>query len=301
MTGDLAAGAEWRARATALLGPITDRLAVPAGRKVPYGDLVRLDDHAVRRAGECLAFSDADAGEDYVESAANARRRVGLAVLAGLRDRPGLDPVTAFDEVMADRARWFGDRLVDWLDGLGPGGRGALAAEACGYAVAVAGWVPPARMGDVRISRPGDWLEWAVPGRALRVRGRCDAMTPRRGARPADRRLLVVVGALERAEMVAGHAALAYTLTTASRPQRVTVLAPAEGRTAFAVDDHLLLDALERLGAAAQAAVAARFGPPAPTSPGPWCNRCGRAEECPAGAEWSADRPVRFGGLLPLR
>ncbi len=301
MSEHLVRGVEWRARATALLAPITDLVAVPAGRTPAYSDVVRIDGHVVRRAWECLGSADPE--DEYVESAANARRRVGLAVLACMRDRPGLDPVSAFEEVVADRAAWFSDRLVGWLDGLGSGGRGALAAEACGYAVAVAGEVPPARMGDVRISRPSDWLEWTVPGRALRLRGRCDAMTPRRGARPPGRRLLVVVGTLAGAEAVAGHTALAYTLTTASLPDRVTVLAPAVGRAAFVVDDHLLGEALARAGAAAAAAMAARFGPPAATTPGPWCRRCARSGdgggECAPGTAWTRSHPVRVGGLLP--
>lgn len=299
MTDHRERGRAWRDRAAALLAPITDLLAIPAGRTPAWGDILRLDDHAVRRASECLGR--ADEGDDYVDSAANARRRVGLAVLGRMREQPGLDPVTAFREVIADRDAWFDDlRLLAWLDGLGRGGRGALAAEACGYAAAVAGWVPPARMGDVRISRPGEDFTWTVPGRAVQVKGRCDAMAPRRGNRPTDRRLLVVVNTLAGADVVAGHAALACTLVTAGVPQRVTVLAAATGKKSFTIDDDVLAAALERLGAAAHAGMAARFGPPAATTPGHWCRRCGRLPDCVDGTAWIASTPVRFGGLLPL-
>lgn len=291
-------GRSWRVAAAELLGPITAKLVVAEGRSPAWSDLVMVDERRVRLAAQCQAM--ADGGEDeYLETAGKARRRVGLAVLAVLRERPGLDPVSAFEWVLTHRTQWLPDRLVEWVDQLGRGGQAALAQEAVGYASAVAAWVPPARMRDVSISAPSDWLTWTVPGRAMRIRGRCDAVTPR-GARPADRRLLVVARTLDHAQEVAGHVALAYTLMLGSVPGRVTVLAPATGREAVAVDEHLLGRALERAGRAANAAVAARFGPSAPTTPGAWCRWCDRLDDCADGARFVAATPVRIGGLVPL-
>lgn len=290
-------GADWRARATEALVPLTEPLAVAPGAKPAWDQIVMIDARAVQLAGECLA-RPTQGDDEYRETAANARRRVGLAVLRELRDRPMIDPLSAFEEVMVRRGERLPEHLLGWLDELGVGGTAALAAEAIGYASAVAGWVPPQRMGDVAISAPSEWLSWQVPGRALRIRARCDALVPRR-ARPPDRRLLVVANRLEHATEVAGHVALTYTLMASRVPARVTVLAPASGLVAIAVDDALLTDALERVTAAVYAAVAARFGPPAPTTPGRWCRHCPRLAECADGLTWTGAHPVRVGGLLP--
>ena len=292
-----ARGVIWRQAARDLLGPITAPLAVAPGAKPAWSDVVRIDERRVLRADQCLAQPAAD-GDDYAETTRNARRRTGLAVLGVMRSSPGLDPLTAFEEVMAHRTHWFAEPLVAWIDGLPPGGLAALAQEAVGYAVALTSWVPPSRMGDVAIAGPSDAYRWDLPERAVRIQGRCDAVSPRRGL-PPSRRLLVTANHLAAVDVVAGHAALAYTLATGSVPGRVTVLAPASGKQAVAVDDGLLEAALGRVGAAAHGAVAARFGPPATTSPGRWCRSCSRLDECDDGRADVDARPIRIGGLRP--
>lgn len=288
-------GLVWRERVVELLGPITDMVT---DRSIPRGDWLVLDDHRVRLARQCAA-RPADDATPYVESARNAARRVALAVLGRMSDDPGLDPLTAFDRVLADRDEVFSPRLAGWIDLLGPGGRGALAQEACGRVAAIAAWVPPARLREVTVSGPNDTFTWEVPGRAVQVKSRGEALAPR-GARPAGCRILVVASTLAGARAAAGHAALAYTVSRASVPARVTVLVPASGREAYVVDEELLDRALERLGLAAHAAVAARFGPPAATTSGTWCRWCPRLDECDDGQAWQASHPVRVGGLLPL-
>jgi hypothetical protein len=136
-----------------------------------------------------------------------------------------------------------------------------------------------------------------VPERAVKVRAATDVLAPR-GVRPAGRRLLVVTPNLADAELVAGHAALGYTLSRASAPSQVAVLAPASGAARFSVDDALLGAALERLTTAAASAVAARMGPEAAATPGWWCRRCGLRDDCVESARWAETHPVRFGGLL---
>ncbi|MEJ7584309.1 MAG: hypothetical protein WKF43_09540 [Acidimicrobiales bacterium] len=291
-----ARGMQWRLRAESVLAPITERMALTNGARALRADLLLLDQWAVDRAGECLAQVVPD--EEFEESVRTARRRVGLAVLARLRMETGLDPLTAFETVMRDRSEWARGGFLDWLDGLDPGGRGALAAEACGYAIDVVSTIGPHRLGNAAVCGPSDNLDWDVPHRAVRVRGRCDLLHPR-GSRPPERRLLVTTsGLLGGAEVRGAHAALVYTLNAASVPAGVTVLSAAEGSVRIQVDDDLLDGALSRLAAAAHAAVAARFGPIAAAIPGPWCRRCGRRGDCDDGDGWVAATPVRAGGLL---
>jgi hypothetical protein len=289
-----AAGGEWRQRAAAEIGQVTSLFPRQPNAKVPWDDIIKLDLHSVRRAARCLRAADPE--DEYEETARNARRRVGLAVLARMRE-DDIDPVAAFRSVLDDRNRLLQERLVGWIDGLGPGGRGALAAEVVTWVAALAAWSPLAQLGhrDADVLLEGS-LDWDVPDRAVKVRAPADVLAPR-GVRPAQRRLLVVAANLAEAELVAGHVALGYTLSRASAPSQVAVLAPASGAARFTVDDDLLGTALERLTAAAASAVAARMGPEATATPGWWCQRCALHDECAESAAWRAAHPVRFGGL----
>jgi hypothetical protein len=290
-----ALGAEWRQRAAVEVGRVTDLFPRAPNTKIPWPDIVKLDLHTVRRADRCLRATEPD--DEYQETARNARRRVGLVVLARMRE-DGVDPVTAFRSVLDDRTRLLQDRLVGWIDSLGPGGQAALAAEVVTWVAAIAAWPPLQQLGhraaDVLLEGT---LDWDVPERAVKVRAPADVLAPH-GVRPPDRRLLVVAANLADAELVAGHSALGYTLSRSSVPAQVVVLAPASGTERFAVDDDLLDGALTRLVATAHAAVAARMGPPAAATPGSWCRWCGLRDDCAESAEWAATHPVRFGGLL---
>ena len=296
MTDHRAVGAEWRQRVATELGPITAAFPQPPGVKLPWDDIIKLDLYAVRRAERCLRAADPD--DEYQESARNARRRIGLLVLARMRE-DGTDPVVAFGSVLDDRARLIPDRLAAWVDGLGPGGLAALAAEVVTWTASLAAWSPLARLGhrDADVLLEGT-LDWDVPGRAVKVRAPAEVLAPH-GVRPPDRRLLVVATDLRDAELVAAHAALGYTLARSSVPAQVAVLVPASGSARFTVDDDLLGAGLTRLLAAAQAAVSARLGPEAPATPGWWCRWCARHDDCAESLTWSAGHPVRFGGLLP--
>jgi hypothetical protein len=288
-------GVEWQHRAAAEIGRVTDLFPRRPGEKVSWDDVV-LDQFAVIRADRCLRAADPD--DDYEETAANARRRVGLAVLARVRE-DGVDPVTALHEVLDDRDRLFSVKLAGWIDTLGPGGRAALAAEVVTWVASLAAWGPLARLAhrDAEVVLAAS-LDWDVPERAVKVRARADVLAPR-GARPPARRLLVVASTLAGADVVAGHTALGYTLSRASVPAQVAVLAPATGSERFTVDDDLLDAALVRLVAAGAAAVAARLGPEAPATPGRWCRWCRHDGECPESLVWADAHPVRFGGLAP--
>jgi hypothetical protein len=297
VTDHRARGAEWRQRVAAELGPITASFPRPPDVKLPWDDIIKLDLHAVRRADRCLRA--ADPADEYQESARNARRRIGLAVLARMRE-DGVDPLVAFGSVLDERSRLLSDRLAAWIDGLGPGGLAALAAEVVTWTSALAAWPPLARLGhrDADVLLEGT-LDWDVPDRAVKVRAPAEVLAPH-GPRPPERRLLVVATDLRDAELVAGHAALGYTVARSSVPAQVAVLVPASGSERFTVDDALLGGALTRLAAAAQAAVSARLGPEAPATPGSWCRWCARRDECEESRSWSAGHTVRFGGLRPL-
>jgi hypothetical protein len=297
VTDHRAEGAEWRQRVATELGPITASFRRPPGVKIPWDDIIKLDLHAVRRADRCLRA--ADPADDYQESARNARRRIGLLVLARMRE-DGIDPVVAFHSVLDDRGRLLSDRLGAWVDGLGAGGLAALAAEVVTWVSALAAWSPLARLGhhDADVLLEGT-LDWDVPDRAVKVRAPAEVLAPH-GLRPPDRRLLIVATDLRDAQMVAAHSALGYALARASVPAQVAVLVPASGSARFRVDDDLLAGGLTRLLAAAQAAVSARLGPEAPATPGWWCRWCGRRDDCPESSTWSEGHEVRFGGLRPL-
>jgi hypothetical protein len=265
--------------------------------KIPWDDIIKLDLHVVRRADRCLRAADPD--DEYQETARNARRRVGLAVLRRVRE-DGVDPIAALRSVLDERDRLFTGRLLAWMDTLGPGGRAALGAEVVTWVASLASWSPLARLGhrEADVLLEGT-LDWDVPGRAVKVRAPADVLAPH-GVRPPDRRIMVVAPNLHDADLVAGHAALGYALSRASVPAQVAVLAPASGAARFGVDEELLGAALSRVVAAAASVVAARMGPEAPATAGRWCRWCRLEAECAEAQVWATQHPVRFGGLVPI-
>lgn len=290
-------GREWRRRATeALVAVGGDRIR--ARGDVAWDDRLVVDAWAVRRADACLA-SLGGPDEEFVETAATARRRLALAVLRAMRDDPGLAPATAARRVLddPDALPWS---LREWFDGLGEGGRSAAVGAALTRAVAVVEWLHPAPLHRVRVSAPSDRLEWRVPGTALFVKGQVDAWHGP-SAWPPERALLVVLGGALDAravELELGHAALAFTLNAGAVPARVSWLHLPTGEDGRAeADDDRLGAALERAGATVAARVAARFGPEAATTPGPWCRWCRRRSDCAPGTTWLAAAPARIGGL----
>lgn len=290
-------GRRWRDRVAADVTAIGGDLLPRTRAAVPWADRLRIEAFTVRRSERCLAML-AGPDAEFVETAATARRRASLAVLRALADDPRLDPAAAWARVLDDPdALPYG--LLDWLDSLGPGGRSAVGAAAVSRAVALAGWLHPARLDAIAVARPSDALEWRVPGTPVFVRGRVDARSG--PASPAERRLLVVVDTGWDPDAIAvetAHAALAATLNGAAVPARVTWVHLPTGRS-VRIDptDEVLEGAAARIGAAVVALLAARFGPPAPPTPGHWCATCRRRADCATGSAHLAARTPRVGGL----
>lgn len=293
-------GRTWRRRAADALGAIGgDRIRVRGD--VAHGDRLTVDGWAVRRAAACLA-SLGGPEEEFVETAGTARRRLALAVLRAMRDDDGLAPGDAARRVLddPDALPWG---LRDWLDGLGEGGRAAAVGAAVGRAVAIVEWLHPVPLHRVRVAAPSDRLTWRVPGTSVFLTGRIDAWHGPSTWAPERALLAVLGGALDPdlVELEVGHVALAFTLNAGAVPARVSwVHLPtgAHGRTE--ADDDRLAAALDRAGAAVAARVAARFGPEAATTPGPYCRWCRRRADCGPGSAWVAAAPTRVGGLPPL-
>ena len=290
-----AVGGEWRQRATAEIGQVTSLFPRPPNAKVPWDDIIKLDLHSVRRAARCLRAADPE--DEYEETARNARRRVGLAVLARMRE-DGIDPVAAFRSVLDDRNRLLQERLVGWIDGLGPGGRAALAAEVVTWVAALAALVA------ARAARP--------PRRRRAARGQPRLGCARAGGEGAR------AGGRARA---AGRAARRSGASSSSRP---TWPRPSWSRATWPSGTPSAGPAPRRRWRCSRrrrgrrgsrwtttcsarrssgsrpprpAAVAARMGPEATATPGWWCQRCALRDECAESAAWRAAHPVRFGGL----
>ena len=271
-----------RREAAEVLTPLAGlTLVVAPGAAAPFDQLVRIREHQVDRAAECLA-SLAHESEFDGWRAAFARRRLGLAVLERMRKGASADPSRIARDVVDHERRTSQSGLASWLGELGPGGAAAVVREAVWFAVAtraaVRSWPP----GDG--TRFGDAFTWDLPGRAVRLEAAVDAVT-----RPT-RSLLVLTSALdddegERRDLA--WPAFVATLGTGQVPNDVTRIDLASGdRRRIPVTDDVLDDGLTLAARAVEAVTAAWFGPPAPTAPGRWCERCPGRDTCPPGRRW---------------
>ncbi len=225
--------------------------------------------------------------QDFVESVATARRRVGLAALRRIGDdaSPATRVAGAVDEVLADRSD-LGLRLAEWIDQLDRAGRAAVAAGAITWAASVLRLV--GRHPSIRWADPSSGSSWNVPNRLVRVTASHDA---RMGSVRDGERLLVVAdgtgGAGDR--LRAGYVALVRSLGARHTPLRVTLAAPSRGTLErVEVDDALLTLAVDRL----VEHVAQRADPAAaPPVPGRWCTHCHLLEVCDEGRASRWTRP----------
>ena len=217
--------------------------------------------------------------QDYVDTAATARRRIGLAALRRLDDEasPARDLASAVAEVVEERTS-VSRSLADWLEGLDRAGRAAVEAAALAWSSSVlriVGRAPGTRWADPSASSKVD-----LPDRLVRLTASHDAA---RGGPATGERLLLVAdssgGARDR--LRAGHLALVRSLGMRQTPVRVTLLAPSRGeRTTVVVDEALLSLAVDRV---AEHLAALTLGEHAPATPGPWCTRCHLLELCDEG------------------
>lgn len=248
----------------------------PGTRPDPYdGGLVVSSFGLLERCARRAAVP----AQDYVDTVATTRRRIGLAALRRLEDdaSPAQDLPSAVTEVIEERTS-LSRSLADWLEGLDRAGRAAVAASATAWASAVlriVGRVPGTRWADASASPKVD-----LPDRLVRLTASHDA---ERGGLATGERLLLVAdssgGARDRLRV--GYLALVRSLGRRQAPVRVTLLAPSRGeRTAVVVDEALLSLAVDRV---AEHLAALAQGEHAPASTGPWCSYCHLLELCDEG------------------
>lgn len=220
--------------------------------------------------------------EDYQDSVATARRRIGLLALRRLDDdaSPAGDIVAAVDEVMSDPAGWPGP-LRDWVDGLDRAGRAAVAAGAVTWCISVRRLIGADRR--VGWSEPSPSMRWDVPGRLVALTASHEA---RSGHLSSGERLLVVADGAEGAggpadRLRAGYIGLVRALGSGCAPLSVTVASPSRGdKVRVEVDDGVLDLAVDRVAEHVAHRVAAGA---APTVAGRWCAHCHLLEGCAPG------------------
>jgi hypothetical protein len=264
-----------------------DQLVVEQGTKPDYfDDGVSLDVFSLLERCPRRAAHPAD---DFENSVATARRRIGLLVmrhlsrapddgrLGGTRPRPGV--AAAVREVMADPEEWP-LRLRDWVESLDRAGVAAVSAAVgtwCHGALRLVGrhdgvvWADP--------SRPA---KWNVPGRVVQLRGGVDAVL---GSVVRGEKLLLlgdgVPGPADR--LRAGYVALVRSVGTTHAPVRVTLGSPATGvMTPFPVTAELLELATDRVVEMVRHRAEPAIAPP---RPGRWCSHCHLLDLCDEGSE----------------
>ncbi len=217
--------------------------------------------------------------DDYVDSVATARRRVGLLALRRLGDdaSDAGDVATAVDEVLADAADWP-VQLRRWVDELDRAGRAALAAATITWCTSVLRLV--GRDPRIRWADPSRSTRWNVPDRLVQLTATHEAQMG--GVVQGERVLVVADGVGGPADRIrAGYVALVRAVGTQHAPVRVTLAAPSRGElTQVAVDADLLDLAVDRV----TEHVAHRADPDrSPVVPGRWCVHCHLLQDCAEG------------------
>ncbi len=274
-----------------------DRLVLAEGEKADYfSDGVVVDAFwLTERCARRLAHPP----QDFLESTATARRRLGLFVLRELAARPW-SPGTPSSDGLADAVQRVIEEQLDWpnnlrmwvgdLDRAGTAALVAAVTTWCDGALRLVGrdprivWADPARA-----------PAWNVPGRVVQLRATLDAVM---GGVVSGERLLSISDAAPRPSdrLRAGYLALVRSLGTRHAPVRITTGAPSTGtRTAVVVDEALLDLTVDRVLEVVQV----RADPDgAPAAPGRDCTWCHLLEDCAEGrthlgADPSTDPTVR--------
>jgi hypothetical protein len=282
---DLQARRDWAVAARDLLAAGLDRVLGDGFRKDvprPRDGAGWIDVTSYDLTGPCPArWAHPGREDDYLDSAANAARRLGRLTLRARR--PGRPVADTVHEVLSDTDALDG-HLRDWFEGLDRAGRATVAAAAGTWAVGALGAV-----------RGRDDLQWAtqnqpvdVPGRTVRLRANWDAIAGRR-SRPAA--ALVMSGAVPdpaRDDLVAGFTALVVGLGPGVVPERVRFGSAAAGTArAVVIAPDLLTAAVDRV----LELVDLRARPDdAPERPGRWCGSCHLLESCSVGQAASTRR-----------
>ena len=284
-----------------------DRLVLEPGTKPNYfDDGVSVDAFSItERCPRRLARP----AEDYVDSVATARRRIGLLAMRRLttdvdparsdgplrldtRSRSSLESparsvAVAVDEVMSSPDGWP-NKLREWIEGLDRAGQAAVAAAVttwCDGALRLVG-----RHAGVVWADPTRTPSWNLPGRIVQLRGSVDATI---GGVVSGEKLLLLGDAMPGPadRLRAGFAALLRAVGTRHAPVRVTLGSAATGTMQqFAVGPDLLDLASDRVAEI----VGHRADPDAaPPMPSRGCSHCHLLDLCDEGLDHltSTSRP----------
>jgi hypothetical protein len=277
------AAAQVRARLLdAVDGTLGARLASATEERLDVGPFVLLERCPMRAAHPA---------DDYIDTTATVRRRIGLAALRISAAHPGegdsragdCDLGFAVSEALSDRSEWPAP-LRQWFDGLEPAGRVAVRGAATTWAADVIRLVG---RGHIHWSDPFRPLVWNVPGRAVRLRASVDGVI---GRPRAGEKLLVVSDAAPGPgdRLRAGFVAVVHALWSGVSAVRVSIGSPAAGRVQrFDVDEALTDLAVDRL-----LEVLGYLSDPstAPPVAGDWCRYCHLRDVCETGLIHLADR-----------
>jgi hypothetical protein len=217
--------------------------------------------------------------DDFTETVATARRRVGLAALRRLGDdaSTATDVAAAVDEVLTERTD-LARNLAGWVEQLDRAGRAAVAASSITWCTAVLRLV--GSDGATRWADASSGSHWDVPDRLVRVSASHDAL--RGGVVTGERLLLVADGVGGPSDRLrAAYLALVRSLQSRHAPSRVTLAAPSRGTVErIDVDEALLTLAVDRV--VEHVAVRADRDAAAPL-PGRWCAHCHLLDLCEEG------------------
>lgn len=221
--------------------------------------------------------------DDFVDSSANAARRLGRMALRGWS--PGRSLTDQVDRVLSDTEDWP-TGLRTWFETLDRSGRATVAAAAVAWAAGALGAV--GGRDDLTWSRQNEMV--SVPDRAVRLSGSWDAI---KGRRRAPTAVLVMSNAppdAERDRLVAGFTALVAGFGPRIVPDRVRLGSASAGTTRpVVVTPELLRAAVDRV----VQLVSFRAAPAdAPLVPGRWCSHCHLLESCDVGTAHLASPPA---------
>lgn len=191
---------------------LTDAKSKLAGLAVRRAGTVRfrVTDHEVRTAlaGDTI---DAGPGQPFAWSARTARRAIGVAAVRMLASGAARSPLEAVRIRLAESSRWVAEgsssstQLDRWVDGLAPGGRAAVGAEAVTWATRLWCALDWPALAPMPVIGRDHW--WDSPHSALlALRGRADVRTasahlvvlsgPRRDSVRAELALVTLVESL---------------------------------------------------------------------------------------------------------
>ena len=270
---------------------LQERLA-PLAERLPDGENLWVNKHLLSQVHGCEGLFLARDAEDFSWSTANARGVVShKAIELSISWRGDPPPGELVDEALA-RLIGGGDRIADYLAGLGEGERAELHGEAVERVSMFLECFPPleARWRPVAESR----LRADLCGERIVLSGKVDLTIGRADGTRAGK----VLVDLKTGGFSPSHRddlrfyALVETLRIGVPPRLLATYYLDGGRLQDeTVTEALLESAAERVVRGVDAAIELRHEGRAPTlRPGPPCGWCPQSEDCEPGQRWLEHR-----------